>query len=89
MFTEKPRVRNRPFYQEIRRGKPFFLPLEAEAIPPATFQWFKNGYPLPEQRGAVLVLEDVDLSAAGTYSCEVSNVAGRVLWLEATLHVTD
>jgi hypothetical protein len=73
----------------VKLGKPFFLPLEVEAIPAASFQWFKNGYPLPEQRGDVLVLDAIDFSSAGTYSCEVHNVAGRVLWLEATIHVTE
>jgi hypothetical protein len=88
-ISKKPRIRNRPFYQEIKAGKPFYLPLEVEAVPTASFQWFKNGYPLPDQRQSVLLLESVDVSSTGTYSCEVVNVAGKLLWLEATIHVVD
>lgn len=89
LTTEKPTVKTRPFYQEERRGRPFFLPLDVDGTPSPSFQWFRNGYALPGQTNQVLVLPALDEEDQGTYTCEIVNVAGRLLWLEATLHVVD
>jgi len=49
------------------------MPFGAE---PLTYQWRKNGVALPNQTGATLVLENVDLSATGGYSVVLQNSFG-------------
>lgn len=87
--TEKPRVRNRASYQEIPKGKEIYLKLEVDALPPPRFQWFRNGYPLADQRQQELHILEAQPGDSGTYSCEVRNIAGAQLWLEATFVVLE
>lgn len=89
LLLEKPKIKNRPFYQELKSGKTFYLKLDVDAIPPPSFQWFRNGYKLDGYNKQELFLDILDTSHSGTYSCEVSNLAGTYLWLEATLAVLD
>ncbi|RYG66207.1 hypothetical protein EON64_10300 [archaeon] len=77
----------RPFYQEVKLGKSYFLPLEVQAAPPPAYQWFRNGFPLPNQTARELAIEEAEAADSGTYSCRVRNIAGEVLWLEATIAV--
>lgn len=66
-----------------------FLNLAAEGTPPPVFQWYRNGYLVPELTGMALLMEDVNASHSGTYSCYVHNIAGGFLWLEASVLVVD
>ena len=87
--TEIPRVNTKPSYQELKAGKSLFLNLAVEGYPPPSYQWYKNGYALEEVEAqlASYYIESVNTTHSGTYSCEVSNIAGSVLWLEATVRV--
>jgi hypothetical protein len=87
--TEPPTVALKPSYHEIKVGTTMVLNLAAEGTPPPVFQWFKNGYPVPGLTAQVLLMEGVNATHSGTYSCDVQNIAGRVLWLEATILVVD
>lgn len=49
----------------------------------ATYQWFKNGAPVADATGSSLVFAPVELTDAGTYSCEV-NIPDK-----ATVFLTD
>jgi hypothetical protein len=73
----------------IKAGSTMVLNLAAEGTPPPIFQWYKNGYPVPGLTAPVLVMDQVNTTHSGTYSCEVQNIAGRLMWLEATIAVTD
>lgn len=86
---EKPKVKNRPFYKEVKMDGAFQIHLDVEGVPPPGYQWFRNGYPLEGENNQVLVIDKMDRSLAGTYSCEVKNIAGSFLWLEATIAVPD
>jgi hypothetical protein len=86
---EKPEVRNLPSYQEVQVLRSFHLKLDYEAIPPPSFQWFRNGYSLPDQTTKELYIPATSLQDSGTYSCRVWNIAGDFLWLEATLFVRE
>lgn len=66
-----------------------FLNLAAEGTPPPLFQWYRNGYLVPGLTGMALLMEDVNSSHSGTYSCDVQNIAGGFLWLEASVLVVD
>jgi hypothetical protein len=73
----------------VKAGTTMVLNLAAEGTPPPVFQWYKNGYPVPGLTAQVLLMENVNASHSGTYSCEVQNIAGRLMWLEATIVVVD
>jgi hypothetical protein len=89
-FSEKPRIKTRPFYQEAKAGKSLILSLDVEGIPPPSFQWFRNGYPLPDQLNQTLVIEELDKKIhGGTYACEVKNIAGKYFWSEVIVHISD
>ena len=68
-------------------GSALLLSLQVEGIPPPTFQWFKNGYQMPGHTQRALVFENVTYAHSGTYSCDVQNLAGGFVWLEATVLV--
>lgn len=82
-------VRTRPSYQEIKVGANLYINLDTDAVPPASFQWYKNGYILTDQKQQALIITNASLNHSGTYSCEVQNVAGSLLWLEATVLVVQ
>ena len=82
-------MKNRPFYKEVKLDGAFQIHLDIEGVPSPAFQWFRNGYPLENEHNQVLVIDKMDRSLAGTYSCEVKNIAGSFLWLEATIAVPD
>jgi len=88
-ISKRPRIRNRPFYHEAKLGKTLILNLDVEGVPPPNFRWFRNGYLLADQIQHSLVIDRAERFHAGTYSCEVSNIAGKFVWLEATVSVTD
>lgn len=79
----------KPSYQRLKSGKSFQIPLPVDADPMPSFQWYKNGYPLSSQRGQTLIIEKLNVTHSGTYSCELKNIAGSILWLEATVLVYD
>ena len=89
LLTEPPTVSLKPSYHEIQAGSTMVLNLAAEGTPPPVFQWFKNGYPVPGLTAQVLLMEGVNASHSGTYSCDVQNVAGGFVWLEATILVLE
>jgi len=81
-------------YHRLRSGATWRLELPLQGDPPPQARWLRNGYPLDKSRsgssqGAILVLSQVTGQDSGTYSCHVSNVAGSVLWEEATLRVDE
>ena len=39
--------------------------------------------------GMALLMEDVNSSHSGTYSCDVQNIAGGFVWLEASVLVVE
>lgn len=63
--------------------------LDIEGSPPPSFKWYRNGYLLDGQVQRSLVIESVTKGDAGTYSCEVSNVAGQFVWVEATVSIVN
>lgn len=68
-------------------GEDVFIHLSAEGQPPPLYQWMRNGYPIPGETSSTLVIRNVQREQSGAYSCEVYNIAGSFLWLEATLQV--
>lgn len=52
-----------------------------------TFQWSKDGIPIPRQTTATLKLSKVQPAAAGGYACTVTNAVGPVVSATANLTV--
>ncbi len=88
-LVEIPKVYTKPSYQELKSGKSLYLSLQADGYPLPSYQWFKNGYAIegPEAQQPAYVIDVVNISHSGTYSCEISNIAGSVIWLEASVRV--
>lgn len=57
-------------------GDPLVLEPTVRAQPPATFQWFKDGQPLPAALGQSLIVAEASASDAGQYRLEVVSGAG-------------
>lgn len=82
-----PTIRSKPTYSDLEIGKPFLVSLSADGFPSPSYQWYQNGLPLHTERSNKLYFAAVELRHSGTYSCLIQNVAGSVIWLEATLSV--
>ena len=59
----------------VRDGSTVSFTCSATGISPLTIQWYIG--PQRVGKGSVFTITDVDSSKAGTYTCEVSNAAGR------------
>ena len=86
-----PVVYRKASYHELRIGNPFRLDLSATMVaePMPFARWFRNGYELPGEHDMSYSVQAVNLTHSGTYSCELRNIAGSFLWLEATLRVVE
>jgi sugar lactone lactonase YvrE len=56
--------------------------------PPFTFQWYLNGGAIPGATGDTYTVSNVQESAAGSYSVEVTNAEGSVMSAAAVLTVS-
>ena len=69
------------------RGQRLKLECTAEGIPAPSFQWFRGKQPLIDQCSSTLVIEPVQLSDDGIYSCRAMNTANCVFSNWATVQV--
>lgn len=49
-----------------------------DGTPPFTYQWYRNGKPLPGETAPVLRITDP--KATGTFTCLIKNSAGELWW---------
>ena len=59
-------------------GQPASLAVAASGTAPLTYQWFKDGQPVPDAVSATLAFAALAASDAGLYSVSVGNAAGVV-----------
>ncbi|MBI4663788.1 MAG: immunoglobulin domain-containing protein [Verrucomicrobia bacterium] len=83
-----PRITTQPKPQTAPVGGTATFNVDATGALPLQYQWFFNIRDLPGATNATLVLNNVQLTNAGNYSVQVSNVDGRVLSSPARLDVT-
>jgi hypothetical protein len=62
--------------------------VSATGIPTPTFQWLKNGIPIPSATGTNYTIPSAVRANAGSYSVIVSNASGSVTSSNATLAYT-
>ena len=74
-----------PASQSVEPGQDVTFFVLADGTFPFTYQWFKDGAPIAGATEPTLALADVEVSAAGDYTVQVTNAAGSVTSAAATL----
>jgi hypothetical protein len=82
-----PSISAQPANATVTAGSTAFFNVAGRAIPAPTYQWQLNGSPIAGATASVLVLPNVQTSAAGNYSVTMTNVAGSVTSSAASLTV--
>lgn len=74
-----------PGSQKLLIGGNTTLDVWASGVMPFTYQWWKDGNPLPGQTARSLVITNMEVADAGAYRVVVSNESGsvtsRIAWL--------
>lgn len=82
-----PSITQQPTGKSVIVGASANFQVVAQVTLPVTYQWRRNGEPLPGATQATLILTDVQPDAAGIYSVAVTDAIGQVLSEEARLEV--
>lgn len=82
-----PRIVSGPESQTVDAGGSVTFRVTAEGTPPLSYQWLKNGTPIPGATGSELTIDNAQTSHAGDYSVRVSNEGGAVVSGAARLTV--
>jgi alpha-tubulin suppressor-like RCC1 family protein/GH25 family lysozyme M1 (1,4-beta-N-acetylmuramidase) len=83
----RPHLTTQPASRTVPTGATVIYAAMAVGNPPLTYQWQINGTNIPGATAAVLSLPNVQPAQAGDYSVVVSNAAGSVTSVVATLTV--
>ncbi len=85
--TGPPVIFSQPVSRSVTAGETVSFSVEADGLPPMSFQWSRDGEAVAGATDATLVLEDVTEAVAGTYTVEVTNAEGSTTSDPATLEV--
>lgn len=88
-FSDAPSIVVPPQSQSAMAGTNVTFTVVAAGTPPLSYQWQFNGIDLIGATGTELLLENVQTNQSGQYRVIVSNAAGSVSSLPATLVVTE
>ncbi|HKQ75856.1 MAG TPA: pectinesterase family protein [Blastocatellia bacterium] len=80
-------ILTQPVNRTAFAGDTVSFSVTAQGVPPPSYQWLKDGAPIAGATAATLVLTNVQLNSAGSYSVVVSNTTGSVTSNSATLTV--
>ena len=83
----RPYFATQPASQTLPAGATAFCAALAVGVQPLTYQWQCNGTNVPGASAAQLILANVQLSSAGTYSVVVSNALGAATSANALVTV--
>ena len=72
---------------DLAEKQPLYLDVQAEGSPPPSYQWYLNGVALPGEDHKTLNIGQIRKEHAGAYTCEVSNMAGSVTFMDITVSV--
>ena len=61
----------------VCEGTTLNLTVNVSGLSPYSFQWYQNGVILPTQTNQNLIINNVDATHAGSYTCVVSNSCGN------------
>ena len=87
LATEPEITKSKSAFFDLAEGQPLYLVVNAEANPPPSFQWYLNGVALPGETRKTLNIGSIKKEHAGAYTCEVSNIAGQVTFMDITVSV--
>jgi len=88
--AQPPMVEDFRGYYEVEVGGKLMLSVESTGgVPEPEYQWRLNGVELAGRTSSMLVVDDISTEMGGTYTCEVENEAGRVLWEEAVVVIKE
>ncbi len=82
-----PLIAAQPRSQSVVRGTRVTFSVTVSGTSPFSYQWVFNGTNIEGETNALLVLDSVQASQAGSYSVKVRNRGGSVTSLTATLTV--
>jgi pectinesterase len=82
-----PIILSQPAAVTASAGQTATFIVKAEAIPTASFQWFKDGKAIRGETQALLKIENIKAGDAATYTVAVMNESSRVTSQEAVLTV--
>lgn len=86
---DAPRFVSQPTGGLLLTGESLTLAALADGAKPLAYQWRKNGTALPGRTAAELPLNNVALGDAGDYTVVVSNFAGAITSVVATVTVLE
>lgn len=88
-FGSAPLIVLPPVAAAAAAGQPVSFSVAATGAAPLSYQWTKDGRPIPGATGATLTLAAFQTSDAGSYSVVVTNAAGSVTSPGAALAVAS
>jgi hypothetical protein len=71
-----PAISVRPAKAELAAGQGLSLAAHVGGRPPVTYQWEKDGHPIPGQTASILTLASVGVVDGGSYRVRVTNAVG-------------
>ena len=83
-----PSITSQPQSATVPVGSNVTFTVSANGTAPLSFQWQKDGFPLPGETGASFTLNNIASNQSGDYTVVVSNAAGSVTSQVAKLTVT-
>ena len=87
LFQIAPRLLDQPANKVGYWGFPLSLSVAAQGTAPLSYRWFDDGFPIPWGTNATLTFTNLDLTDAGEYSVQVTNLFGSVTSSPAALIV--
>ncbi|MCP5516166.1 MAG: VCBS repeat-containing protein [Verrucomicrobiales bacterium] len=84
-----PIIEVEPVDLAILAGQDALFAVQATGTAPLSYQWLKDGEPIPGAQSTTLLIQDAQPSDEGGYSVVVTNAAGTTVSREATLVVLD
>ena len=89
-ILKPPFARNKGSLLQFRKGEHMKIVVPGVGgNPEPEYQWFKNGFPVENANEKMYIVEHVNKTHAGTYSCHLSNKAGEYVYAESTVIVYD
>lgn len=84
-----PSIKSKPkYFNEKMQGDSLKVELAGEGIPHPSYQWFRNGVKLTGKVSNILIIESISKSDGGTYSCDLTNIAGTFRFQEVIVVVS-
>ena len=75
---DEPVVLATPADRTLLTGSPLELAVDWVGLEPATFEWFRNGAPVPGQDSATLSIATPTAGDSGTYTLRITNSLGQI-----------